>query len=508
MMPNAAVDVVTTMPRVFSPSRIAAKANAQQEIRFVLERRHQEREAAARRVRCNFRRRGQWTRSYYTTEYDLDAARIATSSARRFLIATRARRAIAKRRRLFAVDTIACFVARQARRRRDDSVANAAALDSLAMMERRQAGKVITASAREFLERRALRRLIATSQIQEFVRARLAVRRARAEAQGRLEAARLISRSCHDHYFRRRTEQARRDALAVIRRVVARRLKLARAVAGRCASAARVIQRMTRGRHARRAYVVRREASRLAQLENVERSAAGVLLRWAHLILARKRTRAVAVFRKQRAQRRAGACAIVTLVYYIRLRERAERRREAKRVFAEQTRAAALLTGFARGIIAKGRCRRIVQRRATLLAAKFIQRVWRGALGRARFNRIKAESYRCRRCDALEYGGRYCKRCGFARYVQTPVKIDYGNSPYAPSRVRPNFVKKMRSRIAATAAARRRASTSSFLPLIETAIDGNEGDCNNAGSGNFGATTRSQGRYGTHAWHNGAHVHS
>lgn len=420
--------------KIISPSREAAKANAAKQEVFVLRRRQEEREAALRRVRCSFARRGKWTKSRYPKEIDPDIARIVVGSGRRFLIICRARRAVTARHRALAGPVLVSFLSRNYRKR--------AALARSLENQRQNAASLLTRWLQAQCKRRKRRRIEAGAEIGEFLSRAVARRRARESFRRRIAASIVVGRWCRWCIKRLEIRKRRIEACVTIQRVT-------RTALGRRACAAKQIERVARGR------LARKKRRRLARQRDIC-TATNVILRSTRVALAKRRTKAMFGLRQSRANARAVACAATAFVFCALLRDK----RRAVELAARQSKAAGRLTTFARGVIAKAWCRRLVHTRDALRVAQLIQRVWRGYVGRKRFAKIQSEAFRCRRCDNLEWGGRYCKQCGFARYEQPPVKIEYGNSPYAPPRVRPSFVKKMRSRIAA---AQKRAAGRSFF---------------------------------------------
>lgn len=442
---------MATTTTIFSPSREAARANAAKQAEFVLSRRQQEREAALRRVRCSFTRRGKWTKSQYPKEIDRDVARIVVGSGRRFLIVRRARKALIAKRRALAGPVLASFLTRHFRRR--------AELARLLQNRRQVAASYLANRWLAWHESKKRRRVEAAAEIVEFLCRARARRQARGEAAKRISASKAIGRWGKECAARLKWARRRRRACFSIQR--ATRVELRRRV--------RAATRIEGAHRARLA----RERRRVLAYQRYQDTIANVIIRSVRVALAKGRSRAILDERRRRAAACALAGATIALVYCARLREK----RRAVEVVAQQNQAAGRLTTFARGIIAKAWRRRIVYARDALLAAELIQRVWRGYVGRKRFAKIKSEAFRCRRCDNMEWGGRYCKQCGFARYEQPVVQIEYGDSPYAPPRVRPSFVNKMRSRIAA--AKKRAAERSLFLGKSstlgpETTSGGNE----------------------------------
>lgn len=446
---------------VLSPSQ-AAIENAERGLYFVMQRRQRERDAAAQRVRCNFRRRGKWTRTKYVRELDRDAARTVIRALLRFGILQRTRRRLRARRRRRALRVIARFAARL----RSDRQARVAAAAALVILERHAAAALLGTHARRFARRRLVRRAEAAARVEVWALKWRERHRVRLGLAARETAVRTLQSATRRHLVRKRVVR-RRAAVATIHACALSWRRLRQARAARLATAATSIERTCRGFTERRRYgarlVVHRDTLRRSRLT----AAAETLQRPARVLLARRWVKVRDCERRRVALQRASASAVTVYAYLHVLKAAAVRRELERKLVEARARSAMKITGFARGVIAKARVRRIVHRRAMAAAAATAQRIWRGALGRARFERIKAESYRCRRCKAMEYGGRYCKKCGFARYAHSPINVDWGDSPYAPRRVRPSFVKKLRNSVAR--ATGKKPGETSFLPIVRLA---------------------------------------
>lgn len=410
--------------------RIAAKRfKKDRERAVVLKRRQRERDLAlARSRRYNFRRLTHWN-IHMLTEEQKEAGRILTRGARQVLT----RRRLRQRKAAVLERALQAETKKRQARHREDQIRSV----KIMAFRKRRAFKVLETSLSVFVARKRQLRDVAAVTISKSVRGfqtrRLVKRRRteRCEAATRIYSAWRLSRG-------RASARKFRRSIRALRSLVRHDVERRRCMKRRYLRAATVLERHVRGLAERRRY-----KKTLIEMVLIKKQHNGATI-LASLVRRRQSQKRRATLASERRTSFV-ASMVLTIVYQEALTRRRDRR-------LLERGAAKVLVAFARRGLARRRRQLRDHRRKVLALALVVERLARGHLGRKRFNVIKAASYRCRHCGGLEFGGVYCKRCGFSRYVgQRPVVhlVDVDQSPYSAT-FRPGLVKKLRNATASS----------------------------------------------------------
>ena len=423
-------------------------AAVNRERRFQVLRREREFEAARSRVRCPYRRLTHWDIKMMSDEQK-EAAKVLTRSVRRWL----ERRRECKRQERARRDAAAVILLRALRRdgvRRRKVRLREEAL-SLAILEFTEncAGRKLGFFMKDVKKKKRERVRAAATVITAIVRQRHAMILCDNKRHLRKEAASVLLRSWRSFASRKRATKIK-IGKGRLRVLVRQKIRARRALKRHHIVAVTLIQKRSRG------YVDRRRRALRVEALLLERVLVKSIFVQTAIASHARRRKATLISQRLMEHRRFEkyAFVIIALRYHAALEHRRLRIVEERQLLETQKKAASRIVAFGRVSLARIERRSREHRRAAARIAIDVQRLQRGRLGRARFEIINAESYRCRHCSGREFGGTYCKTCGYSRFVgQRPIVhiVDDGTSPYSAN-FKPGLVKALRTKCMQTSA--------------------------------------------------------